>query len=149
MSRQDPRVLPLSARSVSGTGGGLPAFSRRKFLGMSGTGVLVASTPGWLFAPTPARASGRCDPYDIATWQALAGARLTLRQGSDERSVVAHHPVKGSGHSYTVVLGCEGAGGHPQTSHDGTYELDHELTGRFLLFVVDGGPGRYVATFSN
>jgi hypothetical protein len=109
---------------------------------MSAAGALVASARGWLFAPTSAQATPRDDPYDIATWEALAGARFTLGGPLDERTVVAHHPVKGAGRSYTVVLGYEGISGHAKTSQDGTYELEHDRTGRFPLFVVNGGPGR-------
>jgi anaerobic selenocysteine-containing dehydrogenase len=124
-------------------------LSRRKFLGMSGAGVLAASTGGWLLAPTAAEASPRSGPYDFATWEALAGERLTLRTASEQRTVLAHCPVKGVGRAYTVVLGHEGVMGDAKTLHDGTYELDHGRTGSFLLFVVSAGPGRYVATFNN
>jgi hypothetical protein len=116
---------------------------------MSGAGVLVASTAGRLLAPTAAEASPSNDPYDIATWEALAGERLTLRTASEQQTVVAHCPVKGAGRAYTVVLGHEGVMGHAKTSHDGTYELEHGRTGRFPLFVVSAGPGCYVATFNN
>jgi hypothetical protein len=116
---------------------------------MSGAGALVASAPGWLLAPTSAQAGPQNDPYDIATWEALAGARLTLRSASEQHSVVAHRPVQSAGRSYTVVLGHEGNSGYAGTFQDGTYELEHGCTGCFPLFVVNGGPGRYVATFNN
>lgn len=48
-----------------------------------------------------------------------------------------------------MVLGYEGISGHAETSQDGTYELEHDRTCRFRLFVVNGGPDRYVATFNN
>jgi hypothetical protein len=82
-------------------------------------------------------------------WEALAGARLTLRTGPEEQSVVAHGPVKGTGRAYTVVLRHEVILGHDHTLRDGTYELDHCRTGRFPLFVVSSGPGHYLATFNN
>ena len=150
MSRQDPQVSPPGpGQAVIGSGGELPALTRRRFLGMSGAGALMASAGGRLFAPTSAQASLRSDPYDIAMWEALAGARFTLRNALEERTVVAYHPVKGDGRSYTVVLGYEGILGQAKAFHDGTCELEHARTGRFPLFVVNGGPGRYVATFNN
>ena len=48
-----------------------------------------------------------------------------------------------------MVLEQEGVVGHGKTLHDGTYELEHGRTGRFPLFVVSTGTGRYVATFNN
>jgi hypothetical protein len=134
---------------VIGSGGELPALSRRRFLSVSGAGALVVFAGGGLLAPASAQASPRDDPYDIATWEALAGARLTLRTASEERAVVAGPPLKGAGRAYSVVLGPEATLGHAEALHDGTYVLEHERTGRFPLFVVDGGPGRYVATFNN
>jgi hypothetical protein len=150
MSLQHPRVPPAGpGRAMTRSGSERTALSRRKFLGMSGAGALVASTRGWLLAPTSAQASPRDNPYDLATWEALAGSRLTLRTAAGEQTVVAHHPARGYGRAYTVVLSHEVNGSHATTFRDGTYELDHDRTGRFLLFVVSGGPGRYVATFNN
>ncbi len=150
MSRQNPGVSPhVPDRAVTGPGGDGPALSRRKFLGRSGAAVLAASTGGWLLAPTAAEASPRNDPYDIATWEALSGERLTLWTASGQETVVAHHPRKGVGRAYSVVLGQEGVTGRAITLHDGTYELEHGRTGRFPLFVVSNGTGRYVATFNN
>ncbi len=64
---------------------------------------------GWrLLAPAAAEASPNSDPYDFATWEALAGERLTLRTASEQQTVVAHCPVKGTGARFTVVLGHEG-----------------------------------------
>jgi len=150
MSPQQPRVpAPPPSRALTRSGGERTALSRRKFLGMSGAGALAASTLGWLLAPPSAQASPRNDPYDIATWEALAGSRLVLRTGSEEQTVVARHPARGYGRGYTVVLSDEGIVGHATAFHDGTYELEHDSIGRFPLFVVSGGPGRYVATFNN
>ncbi len=132
-----------------GPSGDRPALSRRKFLGMSVAGVLVASTAGPLLAPTAAEAGSSSDPYDFATWEALAGERLTLRTASEQENVVAHCPVRGVGRAYTVVLGHEGVLGQAKTLPDGTYELEHGRTGRFPLFLVSAGPGRYLATFNN
>src|ERR1700733_2643180 len=105
MSLQHPRVPPAGpGRAVTRSGSERTALSRRKFLGMSGAGALVASTRGWLLAPRSAQASPRNNPYDLATWEALAGSRLTLRTASEEQTVVAHHPARGYGRAYTVVL---------------------------------------------
>jgi hypothetical protein len=116
---------------------------------MSGAGALAASTLGWLLAPPSAQASPRDDPYDIATWEALAGSRLTLRTATEEQAVVAQKPARGYGRAYTVVLTHEVNDSHATTFHQGSCWLQHDSTGHFLLFVVSGGPGRYVATFNN
>ena len=126
-----------------------PAFNRRRFLGLGGAGILLASTGGRLFAATTSEGDLRSDPYNIATWEALAGSRLTLRAGAEEQTVVAHSPVKGAGGAYTVVLAQERIFANTNTLRDGTYQLEHGRTGRFQLFVVSAGPGRYVATVNN
>jgi hypothetical protein len=125
-------------------------LSRRKFLALGGTGMLFASTGAWQLASTTAEACPTNDPYDIATWEALAGARLTLRAGAEEETVVAHRPVKGAGRAYTVLLLAQRSNLAKATAlPDGTYELEHGHTGRFPLFVVGAGPGCYVATFNS
>ena len=151
MCPQHRRDLPPAPSQALTSNGGerTGALSRRKFLGMSGAGALAASTLGWLLATPSAQASPRSDPYDIATWEALAGSRLVLRTALEEQSVVARYPVRGYGRGYTVVLCDEGIAGHARDFHDGTCDLEHDSTGRFPLFVVSGGPGRYVATFNN
>ena len=150
MVRQRHRVAPpASARAVTGRRAQGPVLTRRRFLGVGGAGALMASTGGWLLAPTAAQASSGNDPYSIATWEALAGARLTLRAGAGEQTVVAHRPVKGAGRAYSVVLAGESILADTDALADGTYELEHGCTGRFPLFVVNAGRGRYVATFNN
>ena len=120
---------------------------------------MAASTGGWLLAPATAQASSRNDPYrndpySIATWEALAGAGLTLRAGVEEHTVVAQRPVKGVGRAYSVTLVRDSILANTNaladgTLADGTYELEHGYTGRFPLFIVNAGRDRYVATFNN
>ena len=72
---------------------------------MSGAAVLAASTGGWLLAPTAAEASPSNDPYDIATWKALAGERLTLRAHLSSRPSWPTAPLRASGGRTRWYLG--------------------------------------------
>jgi hypothetical protein len=110
--------------------------------------MLVASTGWGLLAATTAPAGTRDDPYEVATWEALAGSRLVLRAAAGKQAVVAQRPRPGAGGAFTVVLAHENTWADAGTLPDGTYELEHDRTGRFPLFVVNAGPGRYVATFN-